>query len=83
MKILKSEIVVKEATKKDGGTFSYLELDTGVTNVRSFRVVLPEGVNLDDLPDEVNVKWHARQYETKFGPKSELYLRVVAKEYTF
>ena len=83
MKILKSEIVVKEATKKDGGTFSYLEIDTGISNVRSFRVVLPEGVNLNDLPDEVNVKWHARQYETKFGPKSELYLRVVAKEYTF
>lgn len=83
MKILKSEIVVKEANKKDGTTFSYLELDTGVKDVRSFRVILPEGVTLEQLPDEVNVKFNARTYETKFGPKSELYLRVVAKEYTF
>ena len=83
MKILKAEIVEKSASKKDGGAFSYLELDTGISDVRSFRVVLPEGVNINDLPDEVNVKWHARQYDTKFGPKKELYLRVVAKEYTF
>ena len=83
MKVNKAEIIVKEAAKKDGSTFSYLELDTGVKDVRSFRVILPEGVTLEQLPEEVEVKFNARTYETKFGPKSELYLRVIPKNYTF
>ena len=83
LKINKVDILSKQGTKKDGSEFSYFEYNLNISDVRAFRVVLPQGATLEQLPDEVSARFEARSYETKFGTKKELYLRVLPKDYTF